>query len=123
MIGRLVRQGRRVLLLLTAALILSVSALAEDGLRGYTKEEGYVYLHLGQYKQTADGGVMPILWRVLTTDDEKAYLLSEYILFARALHNNRNEYAKFKGDFAQTELCNYLNTTFAEEAFTDSATT
>ena len=55
MIGRLVRQGRRVLLLLTAALILSVSALAEDGLRGYTKEEGYVYLHLGQYKQTADG--------------------------------------------------------------------
>ena len=120
MIGRLVRQGRRVLLLLTAALILSVSALAEDGLRGYTKEEGYVYLYLGQYKQTADGGVMPILWRVLTTDDEKAYLLSEYILFARALHNNRNEYAKFKGDFAQTELCNYLNTTFAEEAFTEA---
>ena len=59
----------RLLLCLAAALILSVSALAEDGLRGYTKEDGYVYLRLGRYKQTADGGVEPILWRVLTTDD------------------------------------------------------
>ena len=118
-IGFRLRQAGRLLLLLAAALILTVSALAEDGLRGYTKEEGYVYLRLGRYKQTAEGEVLPILWRVLTTDDEKAYLLSEYILFARALHNNRNEYAKFKGDFAQTELCQYLNTTFAGEAFTD----
>ena len=117
-IRSLARRGGRMLLLLTAVLILSVSALAEEGLRGYTKEEGYIYLHLGQYPQTADGGIEPILWRVLTTDDEKAYLLSEYILFARALHNNRNEYARFKGDFAQTELCRYLNTTFAGEAFT-----
>ena len=106
--------------LLAAALILAVSALAEDGLRGYTKEDGYVYLHLGQYPQAADGGIEPILWRVLTTDDEKAYLLSEYILFARALHNDRNEYAKSKGDFAKTELCQYLNTTFAEAAFTEA---
>ena len=119
-IGIRVRRTVKLLLILAAVLILSAPALAEGGLRGYTKEEGYVYLHLGQYKQTADGGVMPILWRVLTTDDEKAYLLSEYILFARALHNNRNEYATFKGDFAQTALCNYLNTTFAEEAFTEA---
>lgn len=118
-IGSRLRHGVKLLLILAAALILPVSALAEDGLRGYTKEDGYVYLHLGQYKQTADGGVLPILWRVLTTDEEKAYLLSEYILFARALHNNRKEYEKFKGDFAQTELCQYLNTTFAEEAFTE----
>ncbi len=119
-IRSLARRGGRMLLLLTAVLILSVSALAEEGLRGYTKEEGYIYLHLGQYPQTADGGIEPILWRVLTTDDEKAYLLSEYILFARALHNNRNEYARFKGDFAQTELCRYLNTTFAGAAFTEA---
>ena len=117
--GSRVRHGGRLLLLLAAALVLSVSALAEEGLRGYTKEDGYVYLYLGRYPQTADGGVEPIVWRVLTTDGEKAYLLSEYILFARALHNNRNEYAKFKGDFAQTELCSYLNTTFAEAAFTE----
>ena len=119
-------RARSILLKLAAALVLftllpafAATASGEDGLRGYTKEDGYVYLHLGCYPQTADGGVEPILWRVLTMDDEKAYLLSEYILFARALHNNRNEYAKFKGDFAQTELCHYLNTTFAEEAFSE----
>lgn len=108
--------------LLTALLLMMTitSALGENALRGYTKEEGYVYLHLGQYKQTAEGGIEPILWRVLTVDEEKAYLLSEYILFARALHNNRGEYVKFGGDFAQTELCHYLNTTFTEEAFTET---
>ena len=118
-IGSPARQVVRILFLLAAVLLLTVSAAAEESLRGYTKEDGYVYLRLGQYPQTADGGIEPILWRVLTTDDEKAYLLSEYILFARALHNNRNEYAKFKGDFAQTELCRYLNTTFAQDAFTE----
>ena len=118
-IGIRVRRAGRLLLLLAAALALSVSALAEGGLRGYSKEEGYVYLRLGQYPQKADGGIEPILWRVLTVDEEKAYLLSEYILFARAMHTDRNEYGKFKGDFAQTELCRYLNTTFTEDAFTE----
>lgn len=92
---------------------------AETGkLRGYSAEEGYVYLQLGQYPQTKDGGVQPILWRVLTVDGEKAFLLSEYILFARTMHTSLKEYRDvIKGDFAQTELCRYLNTTFMEDAF------
>ena len=110
---------RRLPALLTAVLLMIGAAAGESALRGYSKEEGYVYLNLGQYPQTADGGIEPILWRVLTVDDEKAYLLSEYILFARAMHNNRGEYSKFKNDFSKTELCQYLNTTFTEEAFTD----
>jgi len=113
------RQAARLLLTAAVLLAMAASALGEPALRGYTREEGYVYLRLGRYPQKADGGVEPILWRVLTADGEKAYLLSEYILFARALHNNRSEYQKFKGDFAQTELCHYLNTTFAEAAFTE----
>ena len=112
---------RRIASLLLAALLLLTTGLAagESALRGYNKEDGYVYLRLGQYPQTEDGGIEPILWRVLTVDDEKAYLLSEYILFARALHTSRKEYEQFGGDFAQTELCHYLNTTFAEQAFTE----
>ena len=112
---------RRLATTLLAAALLAAAGLAagESALRGYSKEDGYVYLRLGQYPQTADGGIEPILWRVLTTDDEKAYLLSEYILFARALHTSRKEYEQFGGDFAQTELCHYLNTTFAEQAFTE----
>ena len=113
------RMRRRIPALLLAVLMLMSAAAGESALRGYNKEDGYVYLHLGQYPQTEDGGIEPILWRVLTVDDEKAYLLSEYILFARAMHTSRKEYEKFGGDFAQTELCHYLNTTFAEQAFTE----
>ena len=75
---------RRIPALLLAVLMLMSAAAGESALRGYNKEDGYVYLRLGQYPQTEDGGIEPILWRVLTVDDEKAYLLSEYILFARA---------------------------------------
>ncbi len=119
-IGIRIRRTGRLLLILAAVLILTAPALAESELRGYTKEEGYVYLRLGKYPQKADGGIEPILWRVLTVDEGKAYLLSEYILFARAMHPSLKEYRDvLKGDFAQTELCQYLNTIFAEEAFTE----
>ena len=110
----------RVLLVMAILLAIAGTAMAEGSLRGYTQENGYVYLRLGRYPQTADGGIQPILWRVLTADGEKAYLLSEYILFARTMHTNVKEYRDvLKGDFAQTELCQYLNTTFAGDAFTD----
>ncbi len=103
--------------------LLCAAAAAEDAapaLRGYDKTDGYVYLRLGSYPQTAEGGIEPILWRVLTVDEEKAYLCSEYVLFARPMHPSLKEYRDvLKGDFAQTELCHYLNTTFAADAFTE----
>ncbi|MBR4711408.1 MAG: hypothetical protein IKP10_05200 [Clostridia bacterium] len=108
-----------ILLLLLLLIPLCGLAHAEE-LHGYTKEEGYVYVTLGRYRQTRDGGVLPILWRILTVDEEKAYLCSEYILFARPMHPDLKEYRDvLKGDFGQTELCHYLNTEFAQDAFTD----
>lgn len=102
------------------AAVLPAGVRAEAALRGYSKEEGYVYALLGRYPQKADGTVEPILWRVLDTDGERAFLLSEYILFARAMHTSLKDYRDIlKGDFAQTELCHYLNTTFSEAAFTE----
>ena len=113
---------RTFIIILLAALLALAGARAEDpapALRGWSKDGGYVYLTLGEYPQTAEGGVEPILWRVLTVDAEKAYLCSEYILFARPMHPSLKEYRDvIKGDFAQTELCGYLNTVFAETAFT-----
>ena len=115
------RKKRWLAALLAALAALALTAASGEGaLRGYSKEDGYVYLHLGQYPQTADGGIEPILWRVLSVDDEKAYLLSEYILFARAMHTDRGEFSKFKDEFGRTELCHYLNTTFTEQAFTEA---
>ena len=144
---------KRFFALLLAGLLLASLAGAEGSLRGYSREEGYVYLQLGKYPQTAEGEELPILWRVLTADEEKAYLLSEYILFARPMHTTgrsfEEEAAKLKdrgkdeakilqsvsklkadysrvdyrdelkGDFAKTELCAYLNGTFASDAFTE----
>ncbi len=129
--------------LLAAALVSG--AAAEGELRGYSKEDGYVYVYLGAYPQRIDGGIPeenlnawkwasnkisdlstvtiytdPILWRVLTVDDEKAYLCSEYILFSRPLHPSMKEYREIGADFGNTELSHYLNETFAPEAFTEA---
>ena len=110
---------KKLICLALAAMLLTASAaLAEGELRGYTKADGYVYVALGEYPQTAEGGVLPIIWRVLTADEEKAYLCSEYVLFARPLHPDLKEYKTIGVDFSNTELCHYLNTTFSEDAFT-----
>lgn len=62
----------------------------------------------------------PILWRVMSTDGEKIYLMSEYILFASPMHMDLKEYSGKLGDtFEQTELGQKLNGEFAEAAFTD----
>ena len=131
---------------LSAVLVLVMLAgvaCGEGELRGYERGNGYVYVTLGEYMQSIDGGVpeehnntwtwsrnpikdttgmtfekSPLLWRVLTVDDEKAYLASEYVLFAMPMHRNVTEYKTIGADFGQTELCAYLNGEFAETAFT-----
>ena len=125
---------------------------AAGALRGYSEEEGYVYVTFGRYPQSIDGGVPeedqntwkwqnaartakkkkrqdfdpeaiekePILWRVLSADEDKAYLLSEYILFAAPMHGSIKEFRAFEGEFTKTDLWQTLNGSFAEEAFTEA---
>ncbi len=102
---------------------------AESALRGYQKGDGYVYVTLGQCPQDEDGGIEPILWRVLSVEDGKAYLLSEYVLEARPIHSDYQEYANkptnskkpgFDGDFTKTEMSIYLCGAFAESSFTEA---
>lgn len=110
------------ILLLAFILLFSftLSAFAEGDLRGYSQADGYVYVRLGQYPQTAEGEVQPILWRVLAADDSQCILLSEYILFARCMNASLLDYRdEFRGDFAKTDLCAYLNGDFASAAFTE----
>lgn len=113
----------RLLAIVLALLMVSGLALAEDSLRGYEKKSGYVYLTFGAFPQTADGGVEPILWRVLSVEDGRAYILSEYVLAARRIHGDYKEYANkatnkktpgFNGDFTRTEMSLYLNGEFTE---------
>ena len=105
--------------LLALLLALSTGLACAQELRGYSKDEGYVYVNLGQYPQKADGTALPLLWRVLTADEEKAYLCSEYILFAMPLHVNYTEYKTIGPDFGKTDLSHYLNGEFSDDAFTE----
>ena len=119
----------RTLCLLLAMLCLCPAVLAEDtasALRGWNKQEGYVYLTLGTFPQTAEGERQPILWRVLSAEEGRALLLSEYVLEARRIHGDYKEYANkptnksnpgFAGDFTQTEMAQYLNGEFASANF------
>ena len=133
---------RSLAFLLVFTLCFSCFSSAED-VRGYTRDDGYVYVTLGRYPQTIDGGEVgnkndawrwkgsvikdpssleltdePILWRVLSADEEKIWLLSEYILFASPMQKDYTAYKKAKGDFTQTDLCALLNTDFLTHAFT-----
>lgn len=113
----------RLICLLLTMLLLCACALAEDTspIRGYDAKAGYVYVTLGQYEQTAEGELQPIIWRVLSTDNDTARLFSEYVLFAHRMHGDYKQYEKeFKGDYAQTELALLLNGEFAEHAFTEA---
>lgn len=113
--------------ILLLCLCLSSAAAETPTLRGYDQSQGYVYLNLGTFPQTADGQVQPILWRVLTVEDGQAYILSEYVLEARCIHSDYYAYAHkptdkkypgFDGDFSQTEMSQYLNGDFAQNNFT-----
>lgn len=111
---------KRLMCALLALLLTLTTGLAfAQELRGYSKDDGYVYVNLGRYPQKADGTVLPLLWRVLTADEEKAYLCSEYILFAMPLHVNYTEYKTIGPDFGKTDLSHYLNGEFSAAAFTE----
>lgn len=111
---------RLIAIFLLLATLLVPSALSEEALRGYDEEDGYVYVTLGTFPQTRNGAREPIVWRVLQVQDGRAYLLSEYVLEARRVHDDSKEYANditagdpgFDGDFTQTELHGYLNGEF-----------
>ena len=87
---------------------------AGTGLRGYTADGGWQYLELGAYAQTLEGGLEPIVWRVLSVNADQAYLVSEYVLANRRIHPDDQEYALNGGDFTQTEMYIYLNGAFLD---------
>ena len=100
---------------------LCASALCEDAvLRGYAQREGWQYVTLGRYPQAEDGGVEPIVWRVLRVADGQAYCVSEYVLINHRIHPDDREYIAFGGNFRMTEMWTFLNTEFAAEAFTEA---
>ena len=107
---------KRTLMIMLAMIMVAVCgiACADFELRGYDKKAGYQYISLGEFPQEADGTVKPILWRVLSIDEEQAYLLSEYILFNNRIHSDDNEYMAFEAAFNKTEMFSLLNISAAD---------
>ena len=102
-------------LALVIALLLGASSLGEaSGIAGYdAKTKTLTYVHFGRFPTAADGAQAPILWRVLSTEDGVAYLLSEYILEARRIDPEPYPYAGWE----KSELYAYLNGDFKANAF------
>ena len=115
---------RLLTLILALALTLSAllpSALADTSvLRGWDKSAGYVYVTLGEYRYEEDGTPAPIRWRVLEVSDGTAYVVSEYVLINHRIHGDDQPWIDSKGDFKITEMYDFLNGEFREEAFTDA---
>ena len=111
--------AKKTLVLLLAFLLLAsaLPSLAEDAasIHGFSKSGGYDYVLFGSYPTEADGTEAPILWRVLKTENGEAYLLSEYILFGAPVHG---DYDHYKG-WETSDLYNYLNTVFLNDAFNE----
>lgn len=103
---------KRIAVLLAMLMLFTACAAAEGELRGYDKKEGYQYILLGSFPQEADGTEKPILWRVLSADENQAYLLSEYVLFNNRVHPDDQQYIDFGGAFNQTEMFALLNGPF-----------
>ena len=83
-------------------------------LRGYSPDAGWQYVELGTFPQSLEGGLEPILWRVLSVEGDKAYLVSEYVLANRRIHPDDVAYMLSGGAFEQTEMFAYLNGSFLE---------
>ena len=92
----------------------------EPQIRGYVQRQGWQYVTLGRYHQAEDGGVEPIIWRVLSVEGSRAYVVSEYVLINHRIHPDDTEYIAFGGDFRQTEMWDFLNGAFAQEAFSEA---
>ncbi|HHU03044.1 MAG: hypothetical protein ACOX54_10360 [Christensenellales bacterium] len=104
---------RRFVSILLVSLLLASGALAQ--VAGYNDNFGYNYLYFGSYPQGANGEVAPIIWRVLGVEDNVAYLMSEYLLFAARIHGDQRNYPGFE----KSELNGRLNSEFFDAAFTD----
>ena len=99
--------------LVLALCVLSSMAFAQEGLHGYTAEQGHQYLLFGGYPQEERGEAKPIVWKVLGVQDGLAYLMSEKILDVRRVSGDQWNY---KG-WESSELYAWLNEDFLQAAF------
>ena len=116
-VSTLIRRALAWALMLTALCACVVQAEeTPHGLRGFVRGGGYHYVAYGDFPQSAEGEVAPLVWRVLEVAEGQAYLLSEYVLEAHQVHHAWESY----GDWLETDLYAYLNGDFLRAAFSEA---
>ena len=117
---------KNILLIAVYALLFILFLNTKSYGKGYSKNkvtvsdpvlEETVIVSFGRYEQDGnlENGPEPIEWIVLGVEDNKALLLSKYILAYRPMHSIREEY-----DWRDTELREWLEEEFFAKAFTMS---
>ncbi|MBQ4639503.1 MAG: phosphodiester glycosidase family protein [Clostridia bacterium] len=106
-------------LVLLFALMLVCSCAMAEGIHGYDKKQGgYSYVQFGTFPSDAAGNEAPILWRVLSVENDEAFLLAEYIIDVHYVHLDTKAYYDMKWE--ESDLYAYLQTDFMNRAFTDA---
>lgn len=106
---------RKHLLAMMLCLVLLFAALPVLGqgeLHGY--DGAYQYVAFGTYPHTKEGGVQPIVWRVLQVQNDVAYLLSDQIIDVKRIDGDQWNY---KG-WLSSELHAWMQEDFIQAAFT-----
>lgn len=115
--------------LLVILLILTAVCLAEENsLRGYNKAEGgYQYVQVGSYPYEEDGTAAPVVWRVLSVEDQQAILLSDKILDCKSItfvandKDRENHNYPDLTDFRESDLYQWLNNEMFNTLFQNDA--
>lgn len=107
----------RNVLICLLALLLVIPAMAEDvQLRGYVKGKGWQYVYFGEYPYERDGTPAPVLWRILSIEDDKALLLTEHVIDTQQVIFETNAWKIENRDYRritrydESDLYTWLNT-------------
>ena len=72
------------LLTLLAALLLLPGLSRGEEMRGYDSDAAkgtkWQFLQMGEYPYEKDGTVKPVLWRILSVDDDRILVVTEYVI-------------------------------------------
>lgn len=102
--------------LMTGFLGLDAQAAESFSPASYDRKAGYAYVALGQYASAKDGTPAPLLWRVLKTQNNKSYLMSDLVIDTKAVDSKAEQYTGYE----KCELQLWLNGAFYKNVFSDA---
>ncbi len=92
-------RARKVLIWLTMLLCLIPALACAEPLRGYEKGNGWQYVNFGEYPYEKNGKVAPVLWRILSIEDNQALMLTEYVIDTQQIIFETDQKKIDKGDY------------------------